>query len=317
MFKTLRTLIVYSTLLLTFQFGFSQVCYDELTQDLDPNTLTERATGHDVALIMKRALEIIEPAMPPFQAGIDDNQALSAIPLDHQDYELYEYVSQRFLLPNTWNPDEIVRDPVHRMFKRMHGWYKLPEPREPSKWYSKEEIIADLMTTFELMRTAGKNEGVAVVAAKDRSANELSFLALVRLAGPYPRMLVYNPPVDEIIDINSSLTNVFPYLENCLYELDDYIYANASTAQRLFISNNESKMYILNTEPKVLDGYYLVPQGEEINYFEYTADVLQGSERYVALFDGPTPNPFTIARLMSSVRTNMTPNEAINFFLGR
>jgi len=317
MFKIIRTTTFTIFLLLTLQIALSQVCYDELTQDFDQTTLSDRATGHDAALLMSRALEIIEPAMPPFQAGIDDNQALNAVPTDHPHYDLYKFVSHRFLLPNTWNPDEIVRDPVHRMFKRIHGWYKLPDPREPAQWYSKEDIVNDLLTTFELLKDAGKNEGVAVVAAKDRAANELSFLALVRLTGPYPRMMVHNPPRDEVIDINSSLTNVFPYLENCLYELDDYIYSNASTAQRLFVTNNESQMYILNTEPKVMDGVYLVPQGQEIDYFEYTASVLQGSERYVALFDGPTPNPFTVARLISSVRTNMTPTEAINFFLGR
>ena len=317
MFKLIRTLTFTLLFLFTFQTTLAQVCYDELTQNLDSTTLDERATGHDAAVIIKNALEIIEPALPRFQAGIDDNQAISKISTDHPNYELYRYVSERFMLPNTWNPDEIGRDPVHRMLKRMHGWYKLPEPRLPTEGYTKAEIISDVMTTFNHLIDAGKNEGVAIVAAKDRSANELSFLALVRLSGPYPRMLVYSPPVDEVIDINSSIANVFPYLENCLYELDDYIYANSSTAQKLFVTNNESQMYILNTEPKVLDGVYLVPQGQEIDYFEYTADVLQGSERYVALFDGPTPNPFTIARLMSSVRTNMTPTEAINFFLGR
>jgi len=299
MFKTCRTLTFTILFLLPFQVALSQVCYDELTQDLDLNTISDIATGHEAALLIKRALEIIEPAIPPFQAGIDDNKALSEVPTDHPHYELYEFVSQRFLLPSNWNPETIGKDPVHRMFKRMHGWYNLPAPREPTQWYSKEEIINDLITTFNLLKEAGKNEGVAIVAAKDRSANEL------------------NPPRDEVIDINTSLTNVFPYLDNCLYELDDYIYSNASTAQQLFITNNESKMYILNTEPKVMDGVYLVPQGQEIDYFEYTAPILEGSDRYVALFDGPTPNPFTIARLMSSVRTNMTPNEAINFFLGR
>lgn len=317
MFTNFRTLKFTFILLIIPQIAFSQVCYEELTQDLDLNTLSEVATGHDAAVLMKRALEIIEPAMPPFQAGIDDYQALSQVDPEDPNYELYKFVSHRFLLPNSWNPGEIGKDPVHRMFKRMHGWYKLPDPREPTQWYTKQEIINDILTTFELLKDAGKNEGVAIIAGKDRAANELSFLSLVRLTGPYPRMLVYNPPRDEVIDINSSLTNVFPYLENCLYELDDYIYANATTAQKLFITNNQSQMYILNTEPKVMDGVYLVPQGQEIDYFEYTADVLQGSDRFVALFDGPTPNPFTIARLMSSVRTNMTPNEAINFFLGR
>lgn len=317
MFKTIRTLLLPFTFLLIFQIALSQVCYEELTQDFDPETLSERATGHDAAIIFKRALEIIEPALPPFQAGVNDNKALNTVPTNHPDYDLYKFVSERFMLPDTWNPDEITRNPVHRMLKRMHGWYKLDEPREPDQWYSKEDIINDLTATFNQLIEANKNEGVAIVAAKDRKANELSFLALVRLTGPYPRMMVYNPPTDEVIDINSSLTNVFPYLENCLYELDDYIYANSTTAQRLFITNNESQMYILNTEPKVLEGVYLVPQGQEIDYFEYSAPVLQGSERYVALFDGPTPNPLTIARLMPNVRTNMTPTEAINFFLGR
>ena len=316
MFNTIRTPIIALILLLSSQLAFSQVCYEDLTKDLDPTTLSERATGHDAAVIIKRALEIIEPALPRLQAGIDDSRALNEVALDHPDYELYRFVSDRFMLPNTWTPDEITRDPIHRMLKRLHGWYNLPAPREPSKWYTQEEMINDLITTFNHIIDAGKNEGVAIVAAKDRSANELSFLAMVRLTGPYPRMLVYNPP-QETIDINTSLTNVFPYLENCLYDLDDYIYANASTAQGLFVTNNKSQMYILNTEPKVFEGAFAVPQGSEIDYFEYTAELLQGSERFVALFDGPTPNPFTIARLISKVRTNMTPTEAINFFLGR
>ncbi len=317
MFKFTRTLLLSLTFLLTIQLGSSQVCYDELTQDLDLTTLEEKATGHDAALIFKRAIDIIEPALPPIQAGIDDNQALSAVATDDPNYELYRFVSERFLLPNTWQPGEIGRSQVHRMFKRVHGWYNLPDPREPTTGYTKQEIIDDLLATFNHLIDAGKNEGVAIVAAKDRSATDLSFLALVRLTGPYPRMLVYNPPIDEGIDIKNSIKNVFPYLENCLYELDDYIYSNATTAQKLFITNNQSQMYILNTQPKVMDSVFLVPQGKEIDYFEYTAPELQGSQRYVALFDGPTPSPLTIARLISNVRTNMTPTEAINFFLGR
>ncbi|MEZ4629794.1 MAG: hypothetical protein R2880_03605 [Deinococcales bacterium] len=295
-------------LALGFPYSLAQSCLAELQGDTSAESFAEVATGRDAAQLLKRAVDVLEPVMPAFPSS--NLTALNYIALDDPAYKDAEFLAKRYLLPAGWRPDELNQEIWSTMLKWFSAWYDLDPPRYAES-LTKGELIADLEALINLASPKGR--AVALVAANNRRQNDLAFLGLIRLGGVYPRLIVVRPPL-VTIDINQSLKNVFPYLENCAIKLENYIYAPSDTARQLFLAHNDSKMYIVALAPEDLAESFNVPLGDEVSYFEYQAALLAQSQKFVAVFEGRAPNPLQITRMLPQIRTNMGPREILSMF---
>ena len=101
---------------LLFQLSLAQLCITEL-QSVVPEDLSVQATGNDATLLIQRAIEILEPALPRL-AYLPD-------PFDYRDNPSAVYVAEHGLLPAIWEPDTLVFEVWQEMVIGLAAWYDL------------------------------------------------------------------------------------------------------------------------------------------------------------------------------------------------
>jgi len=290
-------------LLLALLLGVAhaEVCRQELTLAL-PDPVLERApTGIDAARALKRAVDLVEPALPPLSHG-----AAVPLPEDDPDYGVVKYLVDRRLLPETWRPDGLDGATWGAMLSGFLGWYELPRV-SPGPPTTVDELVADMGAV--LARVADAIRPAALLATDPADGDRTTFWAIIWNWTIYPRLLVVRPSGDA----TAQPRDVLPRLSNCAVKIDAYISAPQETAKSLFITHNSSRMYVVASDPSLEALWpYQVPPGEELEAFGYQHPDLEGVDVFAAVFDGPSVGIGTLLGMLPRVRTNISP-----FGLGR
>ena len=303
LFLALLTFLLLST-------AFAQTCLSELQAGLSQDELADPATGRDAALYLERAVNLLEPVLPPL-ANIGD------LPLTGEDdaYSAVRFLAERNLLPGSWEADTLAPETWAEMVSGVSAWYgfDLSEvTADNAVAPTKGQLLNDLAAVIE--RAAPQLEPVALLAF-DPQGGGVNFWAIIRNGGVYPRMIVQRPP-EEIIDARRDTQAALSLLGSCAYTLSNYVSAPANTAQRLFLANSNAEMVIAQADPPAEQRLVYVPGGEEAAYLRFSSPATDTFEQYAALFVGPSIGVPALLRVIPQLRTNMNPREIIAFVQG-
>ena len=294
--------------LLLAPLAWGQACYDDLRGDLSDEQLSRSATGLEAAQLLKRAVDLLEPALPQL-VNLPDTFNLAP---EDEGYAEARFLAQRDLLPADWRADSLAPETWDSMVSAVGGWYGydgFPAIQELS--------VGGLLNTLSTLISAvspGLNP-VALVATNPADRTLVDFWAVIRNTSVFPRLIVMRPPGAEVA-LSDGVAAALPYLGNCAFTTDNFIHAPSETAKRLFLANvSESRMYVGGTSPEGLPGFTEVPSGEESAYLTFTAEAVAPYEQYAAVFDGPNVGPATLLRLLPQVRTNMKPRQVLELVL--
>ncbi|CAA9585989.1 MAG: hypothetical protein AVDCRST_MAG86-3783 [uncultured Truepera sp.] len=296
--------LLFSTLAST---GLAQRCYDEVRAGLSINELSQPATGRSAARLFRRAVELLEPSLPPLQRVVD-----LPVTADDPDREAFSYLADRQLLEPMWLPGEFSADAWHAALSKVAGWYALPVPVLDETRPSNNELLDSFAPIFD---AAGEVLNPVALFAFDPAADQrIAFWATLR-NGVYPRMIVVRPP-GEPIDVQGDTAGALAHLGDCVVTPQNYVYTRADTAERLFLATNESRMVLLETVPPSPQLLLEAPVGQEASYLTFTAPEVADKVRYTALFLGPSVGFGALLRLLPQLRTNMSPQEIVSFLNG-
>lgn len=296
-------------LLLLLPFGVAQRCLDELRAGLPNDALSETASGRDAVRMLKRAVDLLEPTLPPL-----NNRTLpSALAPDDSALDEALFLAERGLLPPDWQPDTIAPAVWRTMLERVSRWYEQPLTVNiaADETLSMGNLVADLSRLITAV-TPGL-EPLALIATDPDDRNTITFWAVIRNVSVYPRMIVVSPS-DVAVALNGDPERALPYLATCAVPLENYVTASADVARQLFLANNsDAEMVVAYSEPPALYNYR-VPAGEALAFLEFRTPLLSDIDRYAALFLGEGPGPLAVTRLIPRVRTNMGPGEIMGLF---
>lgn len=288
-------------LLLTASFAGAQACRGELLGALGDRSLEAPPTGADAARVLKRAVELVEPALPALVRG-------GSGPVNEGDpiFTAANYLLERQLLPGDWNPDELNQGTWEAMLTAFLAWYHLPlvNGRPVS---TVKDLIDSAAQALEAV--SGAIRPAALLATDPKRAGRATFFAVIWNWTVYPRLLVVRPGDDDPGDPRA----VMERLSNCAVRVKAYISAPEATAARLFLSHNTSRMLVVGGTPDSGDDWPLrVPEGLELSAFRYALPDLEALDLYAAVFEGPSVGIGTLLTLLPRIRTNISP-----FNLGR
>jgi hypothetical protein len=211
-----------------------------------------------------------------------------------------------------WLPEAFSADAWRAALTRVAGWYELPVPILDETAPSNDELLDSFAPIFD---AAGEVlSPVALFAFDPLDGSRIAFWATLR-NGVYPRMIVVRPP-DDPVDVQGDTTGALARLSDCVVTLENYVYAPADTAERLFLATNESRMVVMATVPPSPQFLIEAPTGQETSYLTFTAPEVADKVRYTALFLGPSVGFGTLLRLLPQLRTNMSPQEIVSFLSG-
>lgn len=276
--------------------ALAEVCRQELITALPNLTLDRAPTGIDAARALKRAVDLVEPALPPLRSN-------SKVPLDASDanYAVVKYLADRRLLPDSWQANELDGAAWAAMLSAFLAWYELPgvNPGAPA---TADELVGDVGNV--LQRVSGAIRPAALLATDPAQAGRTTFWAIIWNWTVYPRLLVIRPSGDAM----AQPSDVLPRLSNCAVNVSAYILAPQETAKSLFLTHNTSRMIVVASKPGQ-DGLwpYEVPAGEELGAFAYGLPDLASVDVYAAVFDGPSVGIGTLLGMLPRVRTNISP----------
>ncbi|ADI13949.1 hypothetical protein [Truepera radiovictrix] len=294
--------------LLLANLALAQRCEAEMRAPFSAELFPQPATGRSAAKLLQRALDLLEPSLPPLRRVID-----LPVARDDPDYDTFSYLADRELLPHPWPAEAFSLEAWRVATARLADWYGLAAPAFDEPAPSNEALLASLLELIEGASRAP--QPVALLAADLRDGSRIAFWATLRNHGIYPRMIVLHPP-EEPIDLRRNIGAALERLSTCATTLTNYVYAPADTAERLFLATNESRMVIVGGVPPLSQEIFEVPAGDETAYLTFRAHEVFGKERYTALFIGPSVGIPTLLRLLPQVRTNMSPKEIIDFLGG-
>ncbi|MFO7545069.1 MAG: hypothetical protein R6W77_06200 [Trueperaceae bacterium] len=281
----------------------AQVCVQELRTSLSDLSLERPATGIDAALLLRRAVELVEPALPRLIA----NPTVALDP-GHPDYGAVLYLAERKLLPARWQPGQLDGATWATMLDRFLTWYRLDASRVEAP-ATVSDAIDDLAAV--LQRVSRTIRPAALLATDPADRNRMSFWAIIWNWTIYPRLLVIRPngEMEEAQPRDALLA-----MSNCAVQLHHYVTAPEETAKRLFLTHNTSRMYVVSSRPGREDAWpFEVPEGEELAAFGFEMTELRGVQLYAAVFDGPEVGVGTLLGLITRVRTNMSPTTLLGY----
>ena len=154
-----------------------------------------------------------------------------------------------------------------------------------------------------LARVSDTIRPAALLATDPANGGRTVFWAIIWNWTIYPRLLVLRPSGDALAQPNE----ILPRLSNCAVDISAYISAPQDTAQRLFLTHNSSRMYLVAAKPGSDSGWPLeVPPGNELEAFVYRMPGLRGIDVYAAVFDGPSVGFGTLVGMLPRIRTNIS-----------
>lgn len=294
----MRRVAVLLAALTCLSSALAQVCSSELRGALLNLELDRPASGIDAAEVLKRAVDLVEPALPVLRSG-----GTVPLPADHAAYGAVRFLQQRKLLPSDWDPGPLDGATWDAMLAAFLDWYGLRGqlPGEPA---TAGELVNDMARVLE--RVAATIRPAALLASDPADGNRITFWAIIWNWTVYPRLLVVRP--DASVELGNDPRAVLPSLGNCAVRVTHFVTAPQETAKRLFLTHNDSRMYIVASLPE-RDGAWplAIEPATELEAFSFALPDLAGVRVYAAVFDGPDVGIGTILGLMTRVRTNMSP----------
>lgn len=302
-----RFLVVLTFTLISFSgtTAFAQQrCYSEVRADSSATELAQPATGSSAAVMLRRAVELLEPSFPPLQRSID-----LPVAADDPDRETFAYLADRQLLEPSWLPGTFSADAWNAALAKIAGWYELPAPVLDDASPTNSDLLDSVTPLFN--EAGAVLRPVAVFAFDPADPSRLAFWATLR-NGVYPRLVVVHPP-DEAVNVQDDVESAMQALSDCVVTLDQYVYTDAESAERLFLATNESRMVILAADPPAAQEVLEAPAGQETSYLTFANPEVADKSRYTALFLGPSVGFGTLLGLLPQLRTNMSPQAIISF----
>ncbi len=282
--------------------ALAQVCQAELSADFDQASLGRAPTGLDAAAALRRAVELVEPALPPLQYD-------KPVPVDTSaaGYANVRYLVERKLLPKSWTEGELTGETWAAMLDAFLAWYQLSPGRFDAP-ADVAELLADMSEVLGRVSRAIRPAGLLATDPSD--GRRTSFWAIIWNWTVYPRLLVVRPDPD----VGTRPADALAALSNCAVHVTAYISAPEETAKSLFLTHNSSRMYVVASQPGK-NGFwpYEVAPGDELAAFAFELPDLSGVHVYAAVFDGPEVGFGTLLGLMWRVRTNVAPTALLGF----
>jgi hypothetical protein len=292
----MRSLLFVSAMgLLSFALG--ERCFVELEQTFSSLNV-DVSESVIAAELLATAVHWVEPALPPLVSSAE-------VPLEPGDpgYDAVRYLTERRLLPESWQAGELSAATWEQMLSRFLAWYGLPawEVRsEPAR----EQLVADLAAA--LGQVGESVRPLALVASSANDRTEIAFLGVVWNWTVYPRLIIRRPAPGQTLA--GGVKPLLEQLGNCVVRVEHYVYAQEETARRLFLSHADARMYVIGSEPELQAWPLLVPDGEEDAYFAFSAAQVSGLAAYAAAFDGGQLGITSLMTMLPSLRTNVPPN---------
>lgn len=301
-----RRLLLVALTALPFAFAAvasAQVCEPELRAAVGDPNFDRPATGVDAAVLLHRAVQLVEPALPRMHLS-------ATVPLDpgDPDYGAVLYLAERKLLPSSWQAEALDGETWAGMLDRFLAWYQLDASLADAP-ASVGDAVNDMATV--LQRVSRTIKPAALLATDPTDQGRLSFWAIIWNWTVYPRLLVLRP--DGELE-RSEPRDALRAMSNCAVQLHHYVTAPEETAKRLFLTHNTSRMYLVASRPEREDAWpYEVPSGEELAAFGFELAELSGVQLYAAVFDGPQVGVGTMLGMLTRVRTNMAPTTLLGY----
>ncbi len=284
----------------------AQICVSELRAALTDLSDVRPATGVDAALLLRRAVELVEPGLPPLRKLPDSRLPVAA---DAPHADTVRYLAERRLLPKGWTPEALDADTWAGMLNAFRAWYKLPAMtvRPPD---TLGPLLLDASVALEDVSHAIRP--AALLASDPGDRDRLAFWAIIWNWTVYPRLLVLRPRSD--VTLAQGPGAVLQHMGNCAVHVRSYVLAPEDTAKRLFLTTNQSRMYVVGSVPD-RDGAWprAVPEGDELAAFDFRAPEVQGLRLYTAVFEGPSVGVGTMFGLLTQLRTNVSPAHFLSF----
>jgi hypothetical protein len=297
----------FLAVLLFFGITFAQTCLEDLRGKLTDAELSQSASGLEAAELLKRAVDLLEPVLPQLFSLPSDFAVLP----DEAGYPTAKFLNERGLIERDWRPEAFSVEVWEHMLNAFRDWYQLSPATVAG--LTRADLVEALNEV--IVTVSPKLKPVALVASDSVDRDRVAFWAIIRNDSVYPRMIVFRPPTDAV-GLGQDITVALPLLANCAMQPQNYIFAPVDTARDLFLSHNQSRMYVVGTAPEPLEGYTEVLEGEETDYLTFASEETSPFELFSVVFAGPGAGPMTVLRLLPQVRTNMSPAEVLDFVLG-
>ncbi len=280
------------------------ICVPELRDALTDLSTDRPATGVDAALVVERAVRLVEPALPRMVAVNDVPIAKNA-----PHYADVLYLAERRLLPGSWKPGPIDAKTWQAMLDRFQSWYKVkPFPVHAPKRVS--DLLLDGGTALD--RVSQAIRPAALLAADPNDPKRIAFWAIIWNWTVYPRLIVLHPRND--VTLANGPKPVLQHMGDCAVHISSYVMAPERDASQLFLATNQSRMYVVGSVP---DGAGSWPKevaaGQELDTFAFRTALVESLDSYAAVFDGPEVGFRTVLGLLPKLRTNMSPTRFLSY----
>jgi len=280
------------------------ICQPELRASLTDLSVDRPATGMDAALVLERAVKLVEPALPALVH-------VSSVPVEQGSAHYYDvlYLAERRLLPGSWQPGAIDAKTWKTMLDRFQSWYKVDggDVAQP-------ETVGDLIDEagVALGRVSQAIRPAALLASDPNDSTKIAFWAIIWNWTVYPRLIVLRPRQD--VDLSNGPKAALDHMGDCAVNVASYVMAQAGDASQLFLATNQSRMYVVASVPG--RGQHWpeeVASGKELDAFAFQAPMVEDLDVYAAVFDGPEVGFTKVLGLLPKLRTNMSPIRFLNY----
>lgn len=288
---------------LTIGSSFAQTCEAEIRGDTSEAALAAPATGLHAAELLKRAVDVLEPVLPQLYSLPVSFSVMPSEPY----YTTARFLKERGLLPSAWEAESLSPEVWEEMLNAFRDWFELPAVTV-GQTPTKGELLADLTEVAGLV--APRLRPVALVSPSAADQDRPAFWAVALSDSVYPRIVVFRPPNE---GVGGGVPAALDSLATCAYAPQRFLAAGETTARNLFRENNRTDMYIVGSAPELLPGFEKIDKGLELDYLTFQHEATQDWTSYSVVFAGKGLGPVGVMRLLPRIRTNMSPQELINF----
>lgn len=300
----MRRILLVVLVALASSAGAAQICVPELRDALTDLSTDRPATGIDAALVLERAVRLVEPALPPM-VTVSDVGVTKGAP----HYADVLYLAERRLLPASWKAGPIDAGTWQAMLDRFQSWYKVkPFPVHAPQRVS--DLLLDGATALD--RVSKAIRPAALLASDPSDPNRIAFWAIIWNWTVYPRLIVLQPRND--VTLANGPEPVLARMGDCAVHISSYVMAPAQDAARLFLATNKSRMYVVGGVPAGTASWPKeVAAGHELDAFTFQTPLVEKLDTYAAVFDGPGVGFRTVLGLLPKLRTNMSPTRFLSY----
>jgi hypothetical protein len=289
----MRHLVVLG-LLAFASLATAQVCTAELQQALPGAGATP---GQVAAALLARAVQLIEPALPPQRGGSGPIEGAGAAA------DAVTFLHQRRLLPDGWSPDGHTPAAWSAMLTRFVAPYRETAP--PATGADTRAMLREAALALEVVADAVRPLPVFAVDADGR----VTFFAVIWNWTPFPRLLVFRPrEAARLAEAGKSHDAASPVLEamgNCALRFEHFVYANEAVAMQLFVAQGTSTLLMMGSDPALDALPRSFPPDEVIEVLTFRSPVMDGVDVASVSIEGPAPGFGAVLQVLLQVRTNV------------